>query len=109
MPPGAQATPAHRGAQSAQLGSLPWPKQPAGGRPNVEDGPLPTRQAQGTDASLPRGVFTLEQLKEHAKVRGFCPYFLARQAIQIADVVVYNYQYLLDPKISSLISSSLQR
>ena len=66
-------------------------------------------EAQGTDAGLPRGVFTLEQLKEHAKARGFCPYFLARQAIQIADVVVYNYQYLLDPKISTLISSSLQR
>ena len=43
------------------------------------------------------------------QARGFCPYFLARQAIQVADVVVYNYQYLLDPKISSLISSSLQR
>ena len=26
-----------------------------------------------------------------------------------ADVVVYNYQYLLDPKISQLVSKSMQR
>ncbi len=84
-------------AQTARRG----PSQPRGRSAS-------NRQAQGTDASLPRGVFTLEQLKEHAKARGFCPYFLARHAIQLADVVVYNYQYLLDPKISTLVSSSMQ-
>ena len=68
-----------------------------------------TLESQGTDASLPRGVFTLEELKEHAAGKGFCPYFLARHAIQFADVVVYNYQYLLDPKISTLVSASMQR
>ena len=29
--------------------------------------------------------------------------------ISFADVVVYNYQYLLDPKISQLVSKSMQR
>jgi Rad3-related DNA helicase len=37
-----------------------------------------------------------------------CPYFLARRYISFANVVVYNYQYLLDPKISALISKSMQ-
>jgi DEAD_2 len=29
---------------------------------------------------------------------GWCPYFLARHMIAFANVVVYNYQYMLDPK-----------
>ena len=66
-------------------------------------------EKQGTDALLPAGVFTLEELKELGKGKGWCPYFLARHVISFADVVVYNYQYLLDPKISQLVSKSMQR
>ena len=32
----------------------------------------------------------------------WCPYFLARHMITIANVVVYNYQYMLDPKVQQL-------
>ena len=28
-----------------------------------------------------------------------CPYYLARHMIAFANVVVYNYQYMLDPKV----------
>jgi len=66
-------------------------------------------EKQGTDAALKDGVFTLDELKELARERGWCPYFFARHAIEFADVVVYNYQYLLDPKIAGLISRRLQR
>ena len=66
-------------------------------------------EKQGTDAWLPRGVYTLEQIKELGRGKGWCPYFLSRGIISFADVVVYNYQYLLDPKISELISKNLQR
>ena len=66
-------------------------------------------ERQGTDALLAAGVYTLEELKELGKSRGWCPYFLARHVIAFADVVVYNYQYLLDPKISQLVSRSMQR
>jgi DNA excision repair protein ERCC-2 len=38
-----------------------------------------------------------------------CPYFLARQFIQTADVIVYNVNYMLDPKIANLVSSELQK
>ena len=58
---------------------------------------------------LTPGVYTLEELKELGKGKGWCPYFLARHVIAFANVVVYNYQYLLDPKISQLISSRMQR
>jgi DNA excision repair protein ERCC-2 len=66
-------------------------------------------ERQGTDALLAAGVYTLEELKEFGKSKGWCPYFLARHVIAFADVVVYNYQYLLDPKISQLVSKSMQR
>ena len=38
-----------------------------------------------------------------------CPYFLARRFLLKADVIVYNYSYLLDPKIANLVSSELQK
>ncbi|KAL1504663.1 hypothetical protein AB1Y20_008443 [Prymnesium parvum] len=66
-------------------------------------------EREGTDAMLPVGVYTLEQIKELGRAKGWCPYFLARHVIAFANVVVYNYQYLLDPKISQLISKSMQR
>ena len=34
---------------------------------------------------------------------------MAREAINLADVVIYSYNYLLDPKISSVVSKSLPR
>jgi len=66
-------------------------------------------EAQGADVLLPNGVYTLEQLKELGRSQGWCPYFWARHVIAFANVVVYNYQYLLDPKISQLVSRSMQR
>jgi DNA excision repair protein ERCC-2 len=65
-------------------------------------------ERQGTDTLLPEGVYTLEELRELGKQKGWCPYFLARHAISFANVVVYNYQYLLDPKIYQLVSKSMQ-
>ena len=32
-----------------------------------------------------------------------------RQGINLADVVIYSYNYLLDPKISSVVSKALPR
>ena len=40
---------------------------------------------------------------------GRCPYFVARQMILRSNVLVYNYQYLLDPKVSGLVSRDLER
>lgn len=82
----------------------------AAGDADVETCPFfEALEGHGTDSALPHGVHTLDELKELSRARGWCPYFLARHAISFADVVVYNYQYLLDPKISGLISSSLQK
>ncbi|KAA0162931.1 hypothetical protein FNF28_04487 [Cafeteria roenbergensis] len=61
----------------------------------------------GTDADL-RGIYTLDDLKAAGQEHGWCPYFLARHAISFANVVVYNYQYMLDPKIANLVSRELE-
>ena len=86
------------------------------GGPEVEEGAraelcsfFENLEREGTDATLSAGVYTLEELKQGARARGWCPYFLARHAISFANVVVYNYQYLLDPKIAQLISRDLAR
>eukprot|EP00450_Noctiluca_scintillans_P032385 CAMPEP_0194539724 /NCGR_PEP_ID=MMETSP0253-20130528/79745_1 /TAXON_ID=2966 /ORGANISM="Noctiluca scintillans" /LENGTH=255 /DNA_ID=CAMNT_0039386027 /DNA_START=93 /DNA_END=856 /DNA_ORIENTATION=- len=51
---------------------------------------------------LPSGVYTMEDLREKGvqKEFGWCPYYAARRMIQSANVVVLNYQYVLDPKVS---------
>jgi len=29
-----------------------------------------------------------------------CPYYTAREGIKVADIIVFNYLYLIDPQIS---------
>ncbi|EDQ85349.1 uncharacterized protein MONBRDRAFT_34274 [Monosiga brevicollis MX1] len=66
-------------------------------------------EAHGRDAPLPAGVYNLEDLKVFGEQRKFCPYFLARYAITHANIVVYSYHYLLDPKIAELVSREMGR
>jgi len=51
------------------------------------------------DISIPKGVYSLEDLKAYGRQNKTCPYFLTRYLINHADVIVYNYQYMLDPKV----------
>lgn len=48
---------------------------------------------------MPSGVYDLEELQKWGKERGWCPYYLTRQAINHANILVFNYQYMLDPKV----------
>ncbi|RDY13787.1 DNA repair helicase XPD, partial [Mucuna pruriens] len=65
----------------------------------------------GSSAVLPPGVYTLQvrDLRTFGKEKGWCPYYLARHMVQFANVVVYSYQYLLDPKVASIISKEMQK
>ncbi|KAK2510686.1 Ercc2, partial [Columba guinea] len=63
----------------------------------------------GRDVPLPYGVYNLDDLKAHGRQKGWCPYFLARYSILHANVVVYSYHYLLDPKIAELVSRELAK
>ena len=61
-------------------------------------------EKEGPNAILPPGVYTLADLRAFGRKKGWCPYFLARHMITYANVVVYNYQYLLDPKVAGMVS-----
>lgn len=47
-------------------------------------------------------MYTLHDLRAFGRKQGWCPYFLARHMISFANVVVYNYQYMIDPKVSQV-------
>jgi DNA excision repair protein ERCC-2 len=64
----------------------------------------------GRDIALPTGkIYNLDDLKEFARSKGVCPYFMARHAISQANLVVYSYHYLLDPKIAEIVSKDLPK
>lgn len=51
----------------------------------------------------------MDDMKQYGADRNWCPYFLARFAIIHAEIVVYSYHYLLDPKIAEVVSKELNR
>ena len=58
---------------------------------------------------LKKGIYTLDDLKKIGMEKGMCPYYMARQYILRANVVVFNYSYMLDPKISGTVTAELQK
>lgn len=64
--------------------------------------------AAGESTSLPSGVYDLDQLKQWGRKQGWCPYYLTRQAINHANILVFNYQYMLDPKVAKMVSKELE-
>ena len=62
----------------------------------------------GESTTMPSGVYDLNQLKKWGKHKGWCPYYLTRQAINHANVLVFNYQYMLDPKVAKMVSKELE-
>ncbi len=52
-------------------------------------------------AKLDAGVYTLHDLRVLCRKedKHWCPYYLARHMLAFANVIVYNYQYMLDPKV----------
>jgi len=65
-------------------------------------------QDAGESTTMPSGVYDLENLQKWGKLRGWCPYYLTRQAINHANILVFNYQYMLDPKVAKMVSKELE-
>lgn len=65
-------------------------------------------QSAGEATTMPSGVYSLDELKKWGKSRGWCPYYLTRQAINHANILVFNYQYMLDPKVAKMVSKELE-
>ena len=53
----------------------------------------------GPEGVLDPGVYTMEEMRHTGRKKGWCPYYLARHMLAYANVIVYNYQYMLDPKV----------
>lgn len=73
---------------------------------------LQTKSAESAAGSkvFPYGVYTLDDLKELGKRNGTCPYFLVRRLLAAADVSVYAYSYLVDPKVAeNVLGTNLAR
>jgi len=66
-------------------------------------------QNEGTDNTMPSGIYDLESLRVWGKKKGWCPYYLTRRAINHANVLVFNYQYMLDPKVAKMVSKELEQ
>uniref|UniRef100_A0A7S2WST0 DNA 5'-3' helicase n=1 Tax=Mucochytrium quahogii TaxID=96639 RepID=A0A7S2WST0_9STRA len=64
---------------------------------------------QGSDIPLANGIYTIDKMKEVGKEKKWCPYFTTRHVLSFATVVVYNYQYMLDPKVSNMVSKEISR
>ncbi|KAJ1722329.1 TFIIH/NER complex ATP-dependent 5'-3' DNA helicase subunit [Coemansia erecta] len=58
---------------------------------------------------LPAGVYTLEDLTDYGRANGICPYYLSRRVIPFADVIIYSFHYMLDPKVAELVSKEFDR
>lgn len=46
------------------------------------------------------GVYTIEEIDILGKERIFCPYFFIRKVLQLSNILVCTFNYILDPQIS---------
>ncbi|KAF8064487.1 hypothetical protein HT031_003286 [Scenedesmus sp. PABB004] len=87
-----------------------WVREAAAAGGDVETcGFFDAHEKAGQEALLPPGVYTLHDLRVYGRKAGWCPYFLARHMMAFANVVVYNYQYMIDPKVSQMVSRELEK
>lgn len=96
--------------------TAPWIRQHHGSSPEaIEDACrsnklcsfYETYQALDNNFPVSSGVYNLDDMRKLGKQEGICPYFLTRSIIKFADVVVFNYQYMLDPKVSKMVAEEL--
>ena len=53
------------------------------------------------------GKFDLEDLMEYCKPRMLCPYFLSREIMKVADLVLSTYNIVLNPKVKGQMMLSI--
>jgi len=61
----------------------------------------------GSEVRL-HGIYNLEDLKGFGEEHVMCPYYLARHSINFADVIIYSYQYIVNPRIAERISAQFE-
>lgn len=51
-----------------------------------------------TDTATLKGVMDIEDLVKHGTEAHVCPYYLSRQTLEEAEVIVIPYNYLVNPE-----------
>ena len=52
-------------------------------------------------------IWTLDEIRAKGKEKKLCPYFLLRRLIKTCDILVYTYNYLVDPSIYDAVSKEI--
>ncbi|KAG9318478.1 hypothetical protein JVU11DRAFT_569 [Chiua virens] len=55
------------------------------------------------------GIWTLADILQHGRDNGTCPYFTIRRMMPFADVIIYSFHYLIDPKVAEQVSKELSK
>ncbi|KAJ1675183.1 TFIIH/NER complex ATP-dependent 5'-3' DNA helicase subunit [Spiromyces aspiralis] len=58
---------------------------------------------------MPPGVYTMDDLRDFCQIKTYCPYYLARRMIPFANVIIYSYHYMIDPKVAELVSKEFSK
>ncbi|KEG11322.1 putative TFIIH basal transcription factor complex helicase subunit [Trypanosoma grayi] len=51
---------------------------------------------------LPPGAYDVDDLKRFGEAHQLCPYYLARKALSVADIVVHSFLYIVDPVVAEV-------
>ncbi|EPR78274.1 DNA repair helicase rad3 [Spraguea lophii 42_110] len=54
-----------------------------------------------------KGIYNLDEMREYGIKNGVCPYYLVREILTECDIIVYTYNYLIDPHINDVVSKEL--
>ncbi|GAU42785.1 hypothetical protein TSUD_34290 [Trifolium subterraneum] len=57
---------------------------------------------------LSPGIYSIQDLVDAGKANGWCPYFVAKRALQSANIVVFGPENMLDPMFAGMISKELK-
>ncbi|CAK8565673.1 unnamed protein product [Lathyrus sativus] len=60
-------------------------------------------------AVLSPGIYDIKDLVDAGYKNGWCPYFVTKNALQAANIVVFGYENVLDPKIAGVVCKELKR
>ncbi|KAJ1952554.1 TFIIH/NER complex ATP-dependent 5'-3' DNA helicase subunit, partial [Dipsacomyces acuminosporus] len=53
--------------------------------------------------------YTLDDLTDYGREQGLCPYYLSRRVIPFADVIIFSFHYMVDPKVADLVSKEFSK
>ncbi|KAF9290491.1 DNA-dependent ATPase of the nucleotide excision repair factor 4 complex [Linnemannia elongata] len=90
--------------------TAPWVREAAQAGQDIETCSFYEELERGDVRELvPDAIYTLDDIKELGKAKKTCPYYMARRLLAHANVIIYSYHYMLDPKIADLISKELSK